>query len=171
MNTKTTPTKPKGASKAWDDETNEATNNFLSWGQIGDYILGALISVKQVKSTLPDKEGEIQNVYEIKVREASYHLLDEKKNVIEEAVVPEEGDIVSVGGRKGIDSRLARVKIGQIVGLKFVSELPAKQKGYNPTKQIKVFTPKGRDGDFEFDEEVRLAQNVADFDKDDEAKS
>lgn len=159
MNTKTTKssTAQKGASKAWDDETNEATNNFLSWGQIGDYILGALLSVKEVESTLPDKKGEKQQVYEIKVRESSYHLLDDKKNVIEEAVVPEEGDIVSVGGRKSIDSRMTRVKIGQIVGLKFVDELPPKQKGYNATKQIKVFTPKGRDGDFEFDEEVRAA--------------
>lgn len=147
-------TKSKGAG-SWDSPENEATNNFVSWGEVGDFILGALVSVKDVPSTLPDKQGEMQKVYEIKVREASYHVLDEKKRVVEEAVEPEEGEIVSVGGRKTIDSRLARVKIGQIVGLKFVEELPAKTKGYNPTKLIKVFTPKGRDGEFEFDEDVR----------------
>ncbi len=156
--------KAKGA-PAWDDESNEATNNFLSWGQEGDYVLGALLSAKQVPSTLPDKKGEMQWVYEIKVREASYHILDEKKRIVPEAIEPEEGEIISVGGRKTIDSRLARVKIGQIVGLKFVEELPAKTRGYNPTKLIKVFTPKGRDGEFEFDEEVLKSQEGAEAER------
>lgn len=154
--------------KAWDDESNEATNNFVSWSEIGDYVLGALVSAKQVPSTLPDKQGEMQWVYEIKVRESLYHLVDEKKRVIEEPVQPQEGEIVSVGGRKTIDSRMARIKIGQIVGLKFVEELPAKTRGYNPTKLIKVFTPKGRDSEFEFDEDVVATQKGAD-DTSDEA--
>lgn len=162
-------TAKKVGETAWDDESNEAKNNFVSWSEIGDYILGALVSAKQVPSTLPDKQGEMQWVYEMKVREASYHALDDKKRVIDEAIVPDEGEIVSVGGRKTIDSRMARIKIGQIVGLKFVEELPAKTRGYNPTKLIKVFTPKGRDGEFEFDEDVRAAANgaelEAEFDK------
>lgn len=144
----------KGAAPAWDAPENEATNNFVSWGQPGDYVLGALVSVKDVASTLPDKKGEMQKVYEIKAREGSYHVLDDKKRVVEEPVEVSEGDIISVGGRKTIDSRMARAKIGQIVGLKFTEELPAKTKGYNPTKLIKVFFPKGRDGEFEFDAEV-----------------
>ena len=138
---------------AWDAPENEAQNNFVSWGQIGDFILGTLVGVKEVKSTLPDKEGELQKVYEVKVKECSYHVLDDKKRVIEEPVVPSEGDLVSVGGRKSIDSRLARVKLGQIFGLKFTEELPAKTKGYNPTKVIKVFTPKGSNGEFLVDQE------------------
>lgn len=157
-------TTSKGA-KPWDDESNEAKNNFVSWGEIGDYILGALVSAKQVPSTLPDKQGEMQWVYEFKVRECSYHILDDKKKVIEEPVEPEEGEIVSVGGRSTIDSRMARIKIGQIVGLKFTEEMAAKTKGYNPTKLIKVFTPRGRDGEYEFDDEVVNAHNVANFDK------
>lgn len=131
---------------SWDAPENEAQNNFVSWGQIGDFILGTLVGVKEVKSTLPDKEGELQKVYEVKVKECSYHVLDDKKRVIEEPIVPGEGDLVSVGGRKSIDSRLARVKLGQVFGLKFVEELPAKTKGYNPTKVIKVFTPKDAKG-------------------------
>ena len=138
---------------AWDAPENEAQNNFVSWGQIGDFILGTLVGVKEVKSTLPDKEGELQKVYEVKVKECSYHVLDDKKRVIEEPIVPSEGDLVSVGGRKSIDSRLARVKLGQIFGLKFTEELPAKTKGYNPTKVIKVFTPKGSNGEFLVDQE------------------
>jgi hypothetical protein len=153
---------------AWDDESNEATNNFITWGEVGDYILGALVSAKQVPSTLPDKQGEMQWVYEVKVRDAQWHVLDEKKRVVDEPVIAQEGDIVSVGGRKTIDSRMARIKIGQIVGLKFVEELPAKTRGYNPTKLIKVFTPKGRDGEFEFDLEIVNANNVANFDKADD---
>lgn len=138
---------------AWDAPENEAQNNFVSWGQIGDFILGTLVGVKEVKSTLPDKEGELQKVYEVKVKECSYHVLDDKKRVIEEPVVLGEGDLVSVGGRKSIDSRLARVKLGQVFGLKFTEELPAKTKGYNPTKVIKVFTPKDVNGDFLVDQE------------------
>lgn len=167
----------KGAAKgrstaraaAWDDPENEAQNNFVGFNEIGDFILGALLSAKQVPSTLPDRQGEMQWVYEFKVREALYHLLDDRKNVIDEAVEPAEGDIVSVGGRKVIDSRMARVKVGQVVGLKFVEELPAKTKGYNPTKLIKVFTPKLPNGDFEFDEEVLAAHGqeelAGEFDK------
>lgn len=145
----------KSASKkaAWDDESNEAKNNFVGFNEVGDYILGTLTSRKQVESTLPDRAGEMQWVYEFKVRDAQYHLLDDKKKVIDEVVAPEEGEIVSVGGRKVIDSRMARVKVGQVVGLKFVEELEAKTRGYNPTKLIKVFTPKGDDGEFEMDTE------------------
>ncbi len=154
---KTTSKKAAGATD-WDSEENEAKNNFVGFNEIGDYILGALISAKQVPSTLPDKQGQMQWIYEVKVRDSKYHVLDEKKRV-GDLVEPVEGDIVSVGGRKMIDSRMARVKIGQIFGLKFVEELPAKTRGYNPTKLIKVFTPKGRDGEFEFDEEVVQAHN------------
>ncbi len=143
----------KNTKKAWDDESNEATNSFVGFNEIGDYVLGTLIGVKKVKSTLPDKGGEMQSIYTVKVREAKYHLLDEKKRVIEEAVVPQEGDIVSVGGRKVIDSRMEKVKLGQVFGLKFKEELAAKTKGYNPTKLITVFVPKDENGEFEMDTE------------------
>lgn len=138
---------------AWDDESNEATNSFVGFNEIGDYVLGTLTGVKSVKSTLPDKNGEMQKIYTVKVRESSYHLLDEKKRLIPEPVVPQEGDIVSVGGRKIIDSRMEKVKVGQIFGLKFKEELAPKTKGYNPTKLITVFVPKDANGDFEMDTE------------------
>lgn len=130
----------------WDDPINEAQNNFISWGQVGDFVYGTLVGIREVKSTLPDKAGEMQKIYDVKVKECSYHILDEKKRVVEDAIVPAEGDLVSIGGRKSIDSRMARVALGQVFGLKFVEEIPAKTKGYNPTKAIKVFTPKNSAG-------------------------
>lgn len=138
---------------SWDSPENEAQNSFVTWGKVGDFILGTLVGVREVESTLPDKKGQMQKVYDVKVKECSYHVIDEKKNVVEEAVVPSEGDLVSVGGRKTIDSRMARIKLGQVFGLKFTEELPAKTKSYNPTKLVKVFTPKDAKGDFQMDQE------------------
>lgn len=154
--------KPKGAG-AWDDAENEAQNSFVSWSKEGDYILGTLLSKKEIPSTLPDKKGEMQFVYEVKVKECSYHVLDDKKKVIEEAIEPEAGEIISVGGRKMIDSRMAHVKIGQVFGLKFVEELPAKTKGYNPTKLIRVYVPKDKNGEYEMDSEMLAQQEVDNF--------
>ena len=151
---------------AWDDESNEATNNFVGFNEIGDYVLGTLIGKKQVESTLPDKKGEMQYIYTVKVKESKYHLLDGKKKVIPEAVVPGEGDTVSVGGRKIIDSRMEKVKLGQVFGLKFKEELEPKTKGYNPTKLITVFVPKNESGEFEMDIEW-LAEQEAEKKDDD----
>ncbi len=138
---------------AWDDESNEATNSFVGFNEIGDYILGTLVGKKKVQSTLPDKAGEMQNIYIVKVKECKYHVLDERKRIVEEPIACEEGDIVSVGGRKVIDSRMERVKIGQVFGLKFKQELPPKTKGYNPTKLITVYLPKNEDGTPQMDQE------------------
>lgn len=137
----------------WDDASNEATNSFVAWSEIGDYVFGTLTAVKSVKSTLPGKENEMQKIYEVKVKEGQYHTLDEKKRVMETPVILNEGDTVSIGGRAFTDSRMAHVKIGQMFGQKFVEETPAKTKGFNPTKVIKVFTPKNPDGTFTMDEE------------------
>lgn len=144
---------------AWDSSENEAANNFVSWGEVGDFVYGTLIGIREVKSTLPDRAGELQKIYDFKVKECSYHVLDDKKRVVAEAVVPSEGDIVSVGGRSSIDSRMARAKAGQIVGLKFVEEIPSKTKGYNATKAIRVYFPKNADGTLETDE-AWIAENA-----------
>src|SRR3990167_10909846 len=95
----------------------------------------------------------MQKIYTVKVKECQYHVLDEKKRVVVEPVVLEDGDIVSVGGRKIIDSRMDRVKLGQVFGLKFKEELPPKTKGYSATKLITVYTPKDESGEPQMDEE------------------
>ena len=145
-------------SKKWDDPENETKNSFVSWGAPGDYFLGVMLRKKQVKSALPDMKGEMQWVYEAKVRECSYHVLDDSKQVVPTALTPDEGDIVSIGGRASIDSRMANIKVGQVFGLKFIETRPAKTKGFNPVKVIKVFTPKMADGEFEMDTEVVAGQ-------------
>lgn len=153
----------KGAAKksAWDSEENEATNNFLKWGDIGDYVFGTLTSKKQVPSTLEDRRGEMQWVYEIKVKEGEYHDIDSKTKLpIGDAIVLNEGDVISVGGRSMYDNRMARVKVGQMVGLKFTEVLEATKKGRSDTKRIKTFTPRGDDGEFEMDA-VFLAEKEA----------
>lgn len=147
----------------WDSEENEAKNSFLKWGDVGDKILGTLVSKKQVPSTLEDRKGEMQWVYEIKVRECVYHEMDKKGNPTDE-ITPDAGDIISVGGRAMIDSRMARVKRGQVVGLKFTELLPAKSKTRSDTKLIKVYLPKGDDGEFEMDEEF-LKENAESADE------
>lgn len=154
---------PKPSSKEWDDPSNEAQNSFMSWGKEGDYVLGTLIGVKEVKSTLPDRAGQMQKVYTVKAKEGSYHLLDEKKNPVEPAEELSEGDVISVGGRSTIDSRMARVKLGQNFGLKFTEEQPSKTKGYNATKVIKVFTPKDAAGDYEMDAEWLKENEINNF--------
>lgn len=143
----------KNTGSGWDSDENEAQNNFVSWGDIGDRVYGTLVAVKEVASTLPDKKGEKQKVYEMKVEEGVYHNLDEKKRVIEPGVELSKGDIISIGGRSTIDTRMARIKVGQIFGLKFTEELPAKTRGYNATKLIKVYTPKNAKGEYLMDED------------------
>ena len=135
------------------DESNEVSSSFIKWGQEGDYILGTLIASRQVPSTLSDKKGELQWIYEIKVDRGEYHDIDDKKRVAAEATELEAGSTVSVGGRKTIDGRMRQIKLGQKVGLKFIEELPAKTKGYSNTKLIKVYAPKGADGEPQMDEE------------------
>lgn len=147
---------------SWDAPENEAQNNFVSWGAVGDFILGTLVGIREVKSTLPDRAGEMQKIFDFKIKECSYHLLDDRKNPIDPPETPERGELVSVGGRKTIDSRMARAKVGQIVGLKFTEELPAKTKGYNNTKLIKVFLPKTPEGLPEMDE-AWVAEQEPDF--------
>lgn len=161
-------TAPKNRS-AWDDPENEAQNNFIKWGAPGDFVYGVLLGTRRVKSTLPDKAGEMQTIYDVKVREGEFHDIDDKKKVADEATALNEGDIVSIGGRSTIDTRLARAAVGQVIGLKFIEEQPSKTKGYNPTKVIRVFLPKNADGSFEMDEAV-LAEHKDELDQFDSKK-
>lgn len=138
---------------AWDSPENEANNSFVSWGKIGDFVLGTLIGKKKVKSTLPGKEGTFQDIYEMKVKEGAYYTLNDDKKIVEPRIVLKENDIISIGGRSTIDSRMVRVSIGQTFGLKYVETQPAKTKGYSPTKVIKVFTPKNEKNEYVMDQE------------------
>lgn len=134
------------------DEGNEVSNDFMKFNEVGDFVKGILLSKRQVPSTLPDKKGEMQWIYEARVIDAKFHDGDG------EEVSYDEGSNISIGGRKVYDSRMRNIKIGQEFGLKYVEELPAKTKGYNPTKLIKVYAPKGTDGEFIIHDDVAAEQ-------------
>jgi len=151
----------KNQDTRWDDESNEVESNFISFGQEGDFIYGALLAPRrQVPNKLAEKPGTMQWLYEVKVHEASYHKLDKKKKVIPEAVEPEAGETIVIGGKAGFDHKLAHLKIGQLFGLKFVEEKEATVAGRNPTKIFKVFLPKDAKGEFKFDEDVRKSMSA-----------
>lgn len=120
-------------------EENEVKNVFFSFGKIGDYIKGTLLAIREVNSTLPGHEGEKVKVYDVKVKSGVHHLLDDKKNVIEPGIVLEEGSYISVGDRVSFSDQMRMIKIGQIFALKFVEEKPAKKKGFNPYKLVKLY--------------------------------
>ena len=136
------------------DSNNEVQSNWIKWSvPQEDKVFGTLISKRQMKSTLPGKEGELVWVYEMKLDYGSFHELDEKKRVIEEPIVVEEGSVYNVGGKAVIDRQMQNIKIGQKIGLKFIEEIEPKQKGFNPAKVIKVYAPKGDDGEYQMDTE------------------
>ena len=148
----------------WDAPENEVPSNWISWGvPIEDKIFGTLISKRTMKSTFPGKEGEEVFIYEMKADMGSFHELDDKKNPVDEPTVIQAGEIWNVGGKPGIDKQMRNIKIGQKVGLKFIEEVPAKTKGFNPAKLIKVFAPKNDDGTFKMDEEFLKEQGQAEL--------
>lgn len=149
------------------DDTNVVPSNWISWNvPIEDKIFGTLISKKQMKSTLPGKEDEMTNVYEMKADYGSFHQVDEKKKVIDEPVLIAEDEIYNIGGKSIIDRQMQNIKIGQKIGLKFIEELPSKTKGFNPAKIVKVFAPKNDDGTPKMDEVFLEERNNLDHEFD-----
>ncbi len=117
-----------------------------------------------MKSTLPGAEGKLVNVYEIKVDMGTYHMLDDRKKVVEEPIVLREGDFVSVGGTAVIDRQMTNIKVGQKIGLKYLEEKPSKTKGFAPAKIVKVYAPRDEStGDYQMDEKFLEEQVVKEF--------
>ena len=128
------------------DEGNELKSAWVKFSKIGDFISGTLISVREMASRLPGKEGEMVKVYEIKAKEGSFHDIDKKKQIIEPAIIVGAGDIYNVGVGFVIDGQMRNVKVGQIIGIKYTEDKPNKQAGFNDMKIKKVYAPKGPDG-------------------------
>lgn len=149
----------------WDDQANEVKSNWVKFNvAIEDKVLGTLIAKRQVKSTLPGKEDEMVWIYDLKADTGLFHELDDKKKVIDEPVVISEGSFWSVGGKPGIDNQMRNVKIGQKVGFKFIEEVPSKTKGFNPSKVIRVYTPKNDDGSYQMDDTFLAELEASIFD-------
>jgi hypothetical protein len=121
-------------------EENEVKSSFIQWGKPGDHIVGTLVDKREVENQLADKAGEMQTIYELKVDQGEYHVINADKSIAKDATPLGAGDIWSIGGKKAVDSQMRNVKIGQKVGMKYMEETPSKTKGYNPTKVIKIYT-------------------------------
>ena len=130
------------------NDSNKIKSSFVTWGQAGDFFVGALMSKREVDNNLPDKKGEKQIIYEFRAHEGSFHRLDDKKQPIKDATTMNAGEVWSLGGKAGIDAQMRNVKIGQVCGMKFIEELPSKTKGFNPTKVIQVYTSGEMDSNF-----------------------
>lgn len=145
------------------NEWSEVKNSFWKRTKIGDHIIGTLVSVRQIASQLPGKEGEQVNIYEIKADSGECHDTDDKGNVIDEPIVMKEGEIWNIGGGSKespsiIDNQFRNIKLGQKVKVEYVDDKPPKKKGFNPMKVIKVFT------NGKFDEEWLKEQEEANTD-------
>ena len=150
--------------KGWDDDSNAVASNWMKFNvPLEDKVFGTLIEKRTMKSTLPGAEGKVVNVYEMKVDEASFHTLDEKKRVVEEPIVLSSGDFISVGGTAVIDRQMQNIRVGQKIGLKYIEEKPSKTKGFAPAKIVKVFAPKNEDGTPQMDEDFIHQQTVEKF--------
>lgn len=150
--------------KSWDNEANEVVSNWVKFNvPVEDKIFGTLIAKRTVKSTILGQEGKVVNVYELKADEGVYHVLDDKKKVVEEPVVVEAGGIYSIGGTAVIDRQMQNIRIGQKIGLKFIEERASKTKGFAAAKIVKVYAPKAEDGTPLMDDEVVNQNNVQQF--------
>jgi len=148
---------------AWDDESNEVTSNWVKFNvPLEDKVFGTLISKRQMKSSIPGKEGELVWVYEMKADSGSFHDIDDKKVVIPEPITINAEEIWSVGGKTGIDTQMRNIKLGQKIGFKFIDEKPSKTKGFAPAKNIRVYAPKGDDNQSLMDHEWIEAQTTPD---------
>lgn len=106
----------------FDKDKDAIPSNFFKFEKVGDEIAGTLINRRKSMNALTDKE---QTIYEI---------------------MDKDGNFWNVGGKDAIDQQMRNVKIGQIIALWFSEERQSKQKGYHPTKVIKVLT-KGKMND------------------------
>ena len=118
-------------------EENQVTSQFVSWGKHGDNFIGTLLNVREVESRF--NPGKMIKIYEFRARSGSFHGILEDKTVDADATAVVEGDIWSVGSRASIDPAMRNVKPGTIVGLRYEEDVPAKQKGYNPAKIVRIY--------------------------------
>jgi hypothetical protein len=121
------------------NEDNEVKSSFVTWGKVGDYFVGTLIGKRVVPNTLSETPGATQTVYEFKMKEGTFHRL-ENKIPVEEATPINKGEVYNVGGKVGIDAQMRNIKPATIVGMKFIEEKEAKKKGFNKLKVVKVYT-------------------------------
>lgn len=97
------------------NDENKIKSNWFAFKNIDDNIEGTFIGKRQVPNQL---KGALQWVYEL--------LLD-------------NGEVWNVGGKSGIDVQMRHIKLGQIIGFKFVEQRKPSKPGQQGTKIIQVF--------------------------------
>jgi len=101
------------------DEQNKMSHDYFKFDVVGAAVEGTFINKRVVKNTM--KNDEPQNVY---------------------TLLKENGDIVDVYGKPGIDEDMKAVSLGQIIGFKFTGTKEAKKPGWKDTKIINVYSNK-----------------------------
>ena len=119
---------------------SEVKTPWFKFTEIGDNIFGTLVSVREIPSQLPGKEGQMTKVYEVKADGGVFHDTDDEGKTIETPIEVKEGEVWNVGGRPGIDNQLRNIKLGSKVKISFEDTKPPKKKGFSPLKIVKVFT-------------------------------
>lgn len=151
--------------QGWDSPENEVQSNWVKFNvPMEDKIKGTLLSKTLVASKIPGQEGKKVWNYELKADEGTYHALDESKKVIDTPIEVVPGGFYSLGGTTTIDRQMKNVQVGQKIGLKYVEDQPNKTKGFNPTKIIKVYVLKDKDGAPLMDSEWLAKQSVEEYD-------
>lgn len=140
------------------DESNTIQSNWMKFNvPQEDLMYGTFVSKRQIKSTMKDKEGQLVWVYEFKCDYGTFHKLDEMKQIIPEPVKIEAGEYYLVS-KDSIDSQMRNIAVGTKVGMKLIEIVPAKTKGYNPAKIVRVYVPKDDNGAPKMDKEFVEAQ-------------
>jgi len=113
--------------------------NNIKFGKVGDWFKGTLMdNTRQMANQLSDKK-EMQTVFEFKMIDGAWHDIVDR-TVSTDTVDVKVGENYSfITGKQAILQQMKGVPLGTIVGMKFTEEQPAKTKGYNKSKIIKVY--------------------------------
>jgi len=123
------------------DEENEVKPDYknLAWGRVGDWFKGTLTdNTRQIPNNLSQKK-EMQTIFEFKAHGGSFHDIINK--VVQEIpTVVNKGEFWSlITSKPALLSVLNKVKIGQVVGLRFKESKEAKTPGFDDAKIISVY--------------------------------
>lgn len=103
------------------DPDNIPESAWFKFDKVGDRCSGVVVSIAEK----PERDGmPAQRVFGLQ---------------------QEDGSILNVGLKKNSDYLMGKtnlVKVGDMLGVEFKKEIPAKKKGYHPAKSIEVYVKK-----------------------------
>lgn len=103
------------------DEENIPESAWFKFAKVGDRCSGEVVGIAEK----PERDGmPAQRVFSLKQK---------------------DGSVMNVGLKKSSDYLMGRtnmVKVGDILGVEFKKEIPAKKKGHHPAKSIEVYVKK-----------------------------